>query len=165
MSPINIDPNIDPDLASSSNELDLNLEVNPIEVIETVISSLDAFHNALVNHSDDSGYIWKFKYGSVAVWVQLTGTSDDDTLTVWSPILQLPVQDQPKLLERLMTLNWLETLEAHFASFNQQIVVVSSRSVADLSVGEISRLITLVATLADDYDDPLQQEFPGSSTP
>ncbi len=159
MSPINIDPN----LAPSSGEVDLNLAINPIEAIETIISSLDAFHNALVNHGDDSGYIWKFKYGSVTVWVQLTGTSEDDTLTVWAPILQLPVQNQPQLLERLMAWNWLETLEAHFASFNQQIVVVSSRSVADLSVGEISRLITLVASLADDYDDALQNDFPGLS--
>ena len=162
MSPINIDPG--QESSSLLNDVDMNLEVNPIVVIETVISSLDEFHNALVSHSEDDGNIWKFKYGSVAVWVQLTGISDEDTLTVWSPILQLPVQNQPQLLERLMSLNWLETLEAHFAIFNQQIVVTSSRSVADLSVGEISRLITLVATLADDYDDPLQHEFPGTAS-
>lgn len=136
----------------------ITTEINPIEVIETIISSLDEFHNALVSHSDD-GHLWKFKYGSVDVWVQLTGFSDEDTLTVWAPVLQLPVKEQSKLMEQLMAWNWLQTLEAHFAVFNQKIVVVSSRSVADLAVGEISRLITLVATLADDYDDPLQRDF------
>ncbi len=156
MSPINIDSSQDP---SSTHGSGISWNTNPIEVIETIISSLDEYHNALVSHSE-GGHVWKFKYGSVTVWVQLTGITDDDTLSVWSPILTLPVQNQAQLMERLMSLNWLDTLEASFAMFNQQIMVASSRSVADLAVGEISRLITLVATLADDYDDPLQHEFP-----
>ena len=140
----------------------LELEMNLVEVIETVISSLDEFHNALVRR-EGSGHLWKFKYGSADIWVQLTGTQEDDTISIWSPILQLPVAESGKLFEKLMSLNWLETLEAHFATFQNQVVVLSSRSVADLSVGEISHLITLVATLADDYDDLLQQEFAGTS--
>lgn len=144
----------------SMSNISFELEMNLVEVIETVISSLDEFHNALVLREDD-GYLWKFKYGSAEVWVQLTGNAEDDTLSVWSPVLKLPVQDPQKLFEKLMALNWLETLEAHFATFNHQVVVVSSRSVAGWSVEEISHLITLVATLADDYDDQLQQEFQG----
>lgn len=139
----------------------LELEMNLVEVIETVISSLDEFHNALV-HREGSGHLWKFTYGSADIWVQLTGTQEDDTISIWSPILQLPVAESGKLFEKLMGLNWLETLEAHFATFQNQVVVLSSRSVSGLSVGEISHLITLVATLADDYDDQLQQEFTGS---
>ena len=141
---------------ASSSELDMNL----VDVIETVISSLDEFHNALV-HREGSGHLWKFAYGSAEVWVQLTGTKEDDTLSIWSPVLQLPVANQDKLFEKLMTLNWLETLEAHFATVQNKVVVLSSRSITDLSVVEISHLITLVATLADDYDDDLQQEFSG----
>ena len=150
-------PAIETAMTSPASELGMNL----IEVIETVISSLDAFHNALV-HREGSGHLWKFTYGSADIWVQLTGTEEDDTLSIWSPILQLPVANQGQLFEKLMTLNWLETLEAHFATFNKQVVVVSSRSIAGLSVEEISHLITLVATLADDYDDQLQQEFSGT---
>ena len=141
------------DLESSDLELS-----NLVEVIETVISSLDAFHNAQV-HREGEGRLWKFVYGSADIWVQLTGTTEEDTLSIWSPILQLPVANQEKLLEKLMTLNWLETLEAHFAMFQNQVVILTSRSIMGLSVGEISHLITLVATLADDYDDALQQEF------
>jgi len=37
--------------------------------------------------------------------------------------------------------------------------VVSTRSTTDLSASEISSAITTVATLADDYDEPLQAEF------
>ena len=62
-------------------------------------------------------------------------------------------------MRKLMAMNWLETFEARFAIFNQQIVVVSSRSVTDLSPTEISHLITIVATIADEYDEELQEAF------
>lgn len=134
-------------------------KVSYTEVIETVISSLDQYHNALVNHSEE-GYIWKFKYGSVDVFVQLTGSQEDDTFTVWSPVLQLPVENEAKLLRNLLEMNWLSTAEAQFGIFNQQVMVLASRSVADLSSSEISRAITMVATIADDQDHVLQQAFP-----
>ncbi|WP_299402598.1 YbjN domain-containing protein [Acaryochloris sp. IP29b_bin.148] len=133
--------------------------LNYTDVIETVISSLDQHNKVLVNASED-GYIWKFQYGSVDVYIQLTGISEDDTFTVWSPVLQLPVQNETHLMRKLLELNWLSTFEAHFSMFNQQVVAVTSRSVADLSPGEISHLITLVATIADDHDEELQAEFP-----
>lgn len=129
-----------------------------IETIETVITSLDQYDNALVNHTEE-GYIWKFKYGSVDVLVQLTGLSDDDTFTVWSPVLQLPVSNQAQLMQKLLEMNWLVTFESCFAIFNQQVVALATRTVADLSPGEISRLITIVATIADDNDEALQAEF------
>nr|WP_236619065.1 YbjN domain-containing protein [Acaryochloris sp. CCMEE 5410] len=142
-----------------SNEVET---LNYTDIIETVISSLDQHNNVLVNSSED-GHIWKFKYGSVDVFIQLTGSSEDDSFTVWSPVLQLPVQNETHLMRKLLELNWLSTFEAHFSMFNQQVVAVTSRSVADLSPGEISHLITLVATIADDHDDELQAEFPAAT--
>ncbi|HEY9845203.1 MAG TPA: YbjN domain-containing protein [Candidatus Caenarcaniphilales bacterium] len=135
---------------------------NHVEVIETVISSLDQYDNALVNHSE-TGYIWKFKYGSVDVFVQLTGHTDEDTFTVWSPVLQLPVQNEGQLTRKLLEMNWTDTLESCFGIFNNQVVVVATRTVADLSPGEISRSITIVASIADDHDEMLQQEFQTAS--
>lgn len=128
------------------------------EAVETVISSLDQYDSALVNHTEE-GYIWKFKYGSVDVLVQLTGLSDEDMFTVWSPVLQLPVSNQAQLMQKLLEMNWLATFESCFGIFNQQVVVLATRAVADLSPGEISRLITIVATIADDNDEALQGEF------
>jgi len=136
--------------------------LNYTDVIETVISSLDQHNNILVSTSPD-GHLWKFKYGSVDVYIQLTGSTEDDTFTVWAPVLQLPVQNETHLMRKLLELNWLSTFEAHFSIFNQQVVAVTSRSVADLSPGEISHLITLVATIADDHDDGLQAEFPAAT--
>lgn len=131
---------------------------NLLEVIETVIDSLDSDNTAMVNH-DGAAHLWKFKYGTIEVFVQLTGLSDEDTLTVWSTVLKLPTKDDSKLTRQLLEQNWTNTMEARFAIVNNEVVVVTSRSLADLSPGEISRAITLVATIADDNDEPLQQEF------
>jgi Putative bacterial sensory transduction regulator len=132
--------------------------INVNELIETVIDSLDQTDSAMVSHNE-SGNIWKFKYGSVEVFVQLTGTSDEDTFTVWSTVLNLPAKNEPQLMRKLLEMNWMATFEAHFAIFNNQIVILSSRTVAELSPGEISRLITVVATIADENDDALIAEF------
>lgn len=131
---------------------------NLVDVIETVIDSLDSDNTAMVSDTD-GGYIWKFKYGTVEVFVQLTGLSVEDTISAWAAVLKLPAKDEAKLTRKLLELNWSGTLEARFAILNDEIVVLSTRSLADLSPGEISRAITLVATIADEQDEPLQAEF------
>ena len=145
-----------------SNELiEDSASVNYVEVIETVISSLEQDDTAMVSQNED-GYMWKFKYGSVEVFVQLTGSTDDDTFTVWSSVLPLPAKNEPQLMRKLLEMNWSDTFESCFAIFNDQVVVLSTRTVAELSPGEISRAITVVATVADDNDDALQAEFGGA---
>ena len=131
------------------------------EMIEMVISTLQQHDTAMVQHTE-KGYLWKFQYGSVEVFVQLTGESDDDFLTVWSSVLKLPVQDELGLTRKLLAMNCAETFESHFAIMNDQVVVISQRTVADLSPGEISRAITLVATVADNNDEMLRESFGGS---
>ncbi|TVQ58449.1 MAG: YbjN domain-containing protein [Spirulina sp. DLM2.Bin59] len=128
------------------------------DLIETVIASLEQNDSAMVNHGDN-GTLWKFDYGSVEVFVQLTGEGEEDFLTVWSPVLKLPVRDELGLLRKLMAMNWSGTFETCFGVCNDQVVVLSQRIVADLSAGEISRAITLVATIADDHDESLQATF------
>jgi hypothetical protein len=108
---------------------------------------------------NEEGYLWKFKYGSVEVFVQLTGSTDDDTFTVWSSVLPLPAKNEPQLMRKLLEMNWSDTFESCFAIVDNQVVVLSSRTVAELSPGEISRAITVVATIADDNDDALKTEF------
>lgn len=127
-----------------------------VEMIETVISSLEKEGTAMVGHAQD-GYLWKFGYGSAEeVFVQLTGLTDDDTLTVWSAVADLPDSGAGELALKLMQLNWTTTLEGRFALLNDKIVVVTSRTLAGLSAGEVSRSITIVATLADDADSLLK---------
>jgi hypothetical protein len=144
---------------SGANE-DTELTASHVDVIETVIASLDQGNSAMVSHDAEDGYLWKFKYGSVDVYVQLTGTTHEDTLTVWSPVLKLPVQNQDKLMHSLLEMNCGETFEACFGISNQEVLILASRILADINPGEISRLMTIVATIADEQDEPLQQKYP-----
>lgn len=138
---------------------DLNLPQNSHkDEIETVISSLEENDSAMVQ-STEEGYIWKFQYGTVEVFVQLTGESDEDLFTVWSVVLPLPAKNEALLFRQLMELNWSGTFETCFSILNNQVVLSAQRTVNDLSPAEISRSITLVATIADQYDEPLQAEY------
>lgn len=132
--------------------------VNHVDVIEAVISSLEQDQSAMVSRTEQ-GTLWKFTYGSVQVYVQLTGNSDEDILTVWSSVLSLPAKDEPKLMRHLLEMNCGETFEASFGILGDQVVVLASRPLADISPGEISRLMTIVATIADDNDEALQAEY------
>ncbi|MEH2234270.1 MAG: YbjN domain-containing protein [Nostoc sp.] len=133
--------------------------INHVEVIENVIDSLEQDDSAMVSHTPEGDYLWKFKYGSVQVFVQLNGTSDEDTITVWSAVLNLPAKDEPKLMRYLLELNCSSTFEARFGIIENRVVVISTRTLAELSPGEVSRLITVVATIADNNDEALQTEF------
>ncbi|MBW4692050.1 MAG: YbjN domain-containing protein [Lyngbya sp. HA4199-MV5] len=146
---------------AANSQADSITAANIVDVIETVIDSLDSDNTALVS-TTDGGYVWKFKYGTVEVFVQLTGLSSEDTISAWSAVLKLPAKDEAKLTRKLLELNWSGTLEARFAILQNEVVVLSARSLADLSPGEISRAITLVATIADEQDEPLQAEFGAS---
>ncbi len=133
--------------------------INHVEVIENVIDSLEQDDSAMVSHTPEGGYLWKFKYGSVQVFVQLNGTTDEDTITVWSAVLNLPAKDESKLMRYLLELNCSSTFEARFGIIENRVVVISTRTLAELSPGEVSRLITIVATIADNNDEALQTEF------
>jgi hypothetical protein len=131
------------------------------EIIETVISSLAQNDSAMVGQTE-KGNLWKFQYGSVEVFVQLTGETDEDLLTVWASVLKLPAKDEAGLMRKLLVMNWGQTYESRFGIMNDRVVVLSQRTVADLSAGEISRAITLVAAIADDNDEALKDTFGGS---
>ncbi|AUT00496.1 YbjN domain-containing protein [Nostoc sp. CENA543] len=143
----------------SLEELVETSSINHVEVIENVIDTLEQDDSAMVSHPAGGGYLWKFKYGSVEVFVQLTGTTDEDTITVWAAILQLPAKDEPKLMRQLLEMNCSSTFEARFGIVDNRVVVLSTRTLAELSPGEVSRLITIVATIADNNDEALQSEF------
>ena len=140
------------------NELIEEAPSSHVDVIQTVIASLEQGDSAMVSHTE-AAYLWKFKYGSVEVFVQLTGLTDDDTISVWAQVLNLPTKNDAGLMRKLLEMNWTNTFEACFGIFNEQVVVLSSRTLAELSPGEISRIITIVATIADDNDEALQAEF------
>jgi hypothetical protein len=142
----------------SEDEDGTAITANYVDVIETVIASMEQNDSAMVSRND-TGYLWKFRYGSVEVFVQLTGTQDEDILTVWSPVLSLPARNEPQLMRHLLEMNCGETFEASFGISGDQVVVLASRPLADISAGEISRIMTIVATIADENDEALLAEY------
>jgi hypothetical protein len=145
--------------AIASEQVEKATAVSYAEEIETVIASMAVDQKVMVGQNEAGGHLWKFKYGSVEVFVQLTGETENDTLTVWAFVLQLPAKNEAELMRKLLEMNWLSTLESHFAIVDNQVAVISNRTIAEISAGEISRAITIVATIADDNDDLLQAEF------
>ncbi len=133
--------------------------INHVEVIENVINTLEQNDSAMVSQPPEGGYLWKFNYGTVQVFVQLTGTTDEDTITIWSLVLKLPAKDEPRLMRQLLEMNCSSTFESRFGIIENQVVVIAIRTLAELSAGEVSRLITVVATIADSNDEALQSEF------
>ncbi|MGB3760550.1 MAG: YbjN domain-containing protein [Rivularia sp. (in: cyanobacteria)] len=133
--------------------------INHVEVIENVIDTLEENDSAMVSHPNDGTYLWKFKYGSVEVFVQLTGKTDEDTITIWASVLKLPAKDEAKMMRHILQMNCSGTLESRFGIIENQVVVITTRILEDLSAAEVSRLITIVATIADDNDEDLQSKF------
>lgn len=149
-------------LSNFQNESDeTSFTTSYVEVIETVISSLEQEGTAMVNHSE-GGYLWKFQYGTVNVYVQLSGESDEDTLTTWSPVHKLPVQNEAEMMRRLLELNCGNTFEACFGLIDQSVVVFASRTLKDINASEISRLMTIVASIADENDEVLLKDYPAA---
>jgi hypothetical protein len=162
MSTSNLNPDniVEETITEEQNNLDElnNGGISHKEEIETVIYSLEENDSAMVLKNED-GYLWKFQYGSVEVFVQLTGEKEDDLFTVWSVVLDLPAKNEPELMKKLLEMNWNGTFETCFSIFNNQIVVCTQRTTTDLSPAEISRAITLVATIADEHDDELRAAY------
>ena len=142
-------------------EEDESEKASYVEVIETVISSLEQDGSAMVNHSEE-GHTWKFQYGSVEVYVQLSGETEEDTLTTWSPVHKLPVQNESEMMRKLLEMNCGNTFEACFGLINQSVVVFASRTLKDINPSEISRLMTIVASLADENDQELLKNYPAA---
>jgi Putative bacterial sensory transduction regulator len=156
-------PSFDLETATAAlSEADTQLSDSPLDLIETVIASLDQDSSAMVTKDESGAHFWKFKYGSVEVFAQLTGVTSDDTLTIWSPILKLPVQNEAQLMRSLLEMNCGATFEACFGIANQEVVILASRILADINPGEVSRLMTVVATLADEQDEALQAQYPAA---
>lgn len=145
--------------------VDFMESINIVEEIEAVISSLDYDKTAMVSHGEH-GHLWKFNYGSVEVMVQISGETDDDTFTVWAPVfdfgtasLDAPSTKHAQLMHKVLTMNWTTTLDAKFAIAGEQLVITNTRPIAEISPGEISRGITLVATIADDNDEAFHADY------
>ena len=54
------------------------------------------------------------------------------------------------------------TFEACFGLLDQSIVVFATRTLQDINPSEISRLMTIVASIADENDEDLLKNYPAA---
>lgn len=80
-------------------------------------------------------------------------------------MLKLPVAPDKStaLFEQLLRSNWLETWEARFCLREDEVALHTMRTLDSIDPAEISRAITIVATLADEYDEVLIEQFGGGA--
>lgn len=104
--------------------------------------------------------IWVLQHGSATVLLSLRRTEYDVAVELASPILRLPAERREEFLTRLLRLNASEAYGCAFAlSEEDDVIVFTGRSTADLSLLELDQMIRRVAGLADKYDDLLAEEF------
>lgn len=154
-------PAAEKSMTLDENSDDESMMASHVDVIETIISSMEQDGSAMVNHSED-GHLWKFRYGTVDVFVQLSGETANDMFTTWSPVHKLPVANEADMMRRLLELNCGSTFEACFGLIDQSVVVFATRTLEDINPSEISRLITIVASIADENDEMLLKDYPAT---
>ena len=65
-------------------------------------------------------------------------------------------------MRKLLEMNCCNTFEACFGLLDQSVVVFASRTLKDINPSEISRLMTIVASIADENDDELLKNYPSA---
>ncbi len=150
------------ELTLNSGDQELWDQSAPFDVVEMIATVISSLKEDVVYENHDQGHTWKFNYGTIEVFVHLSGETLSDTLTVWAPVLSYPVQNEVELFRSILQKNWGDTFEARFSLWNEQIILNYMRTLEDLSPTEISRAITLVATLADEYDESLAEQYGAS---
>lgn len=115
-------------------------------------------------HSGGVVDAYSLQRGSASLLVILqAGTRPEDkgSIRVVAPVVELPEDDAAQLtmFRRLLEANGKELVNAAFAIVNDQVAVVSERTVEDLDASEVDRMLRTVGRVADRYDDALASEF------
>jgi len=108
---------------------------------------------------DDDGYT-EVKRGSATVGINVL--SAHGTLLLLSKIMEVPSDGREAFYRRLLELNFLVTSDSAFAIDKDRDAVFlrALRRLGDLDYEEFKDLLTTVATVADDWDDRLQELAP-----
>lgn len=111
-----------------------------------------------------SGHTFSLRRGSASLLVMLQhGSRADDvgTLRIVAPIVVLPADAEKEhaLLRRLLLANAKDLSGTAFAIVGGDVVVVSERSVQDLTAAEVELMVRSVGRIADRFDDVLAAEF------
>ena len=107
--------------------------------------------------------IWYVARGTARIMIILHEDEDGDLanshLFIRSFIAKLPKNNLVGLYRYLLEQNSVNTLYTHFALQEDSIWLQAIRSLEDIDLNEIAKLIGIVSSLADRYDNYIIKEF------
>lgn len=134
------------------------------KLVEAVIRSRNIEPDNNTVTAMEGGAAWAISSGSAAVMIALNPGSTPDAfsrLRMVSPIVKIDIDSNPDLLRRLLELNGTQMPGIAFGLINDEVVLVSERSVRGLDRSEVEEMLVMVGYYADKYDDLLVEEFGG----
>ncbi|MBN2714458.1 MAG: YbjN domain-containing protein [Deltaproteobacteria bacterium] len=110
------------------------------------------------NSLDGDGFT-RVKRGSATVGINVLEEAGE--LIFVSRIMKTPAQNKEACFRRLLELNYSATSDAAFAleKSTDTICLRAQRSIAGLDYDEFEEMLSTVATVADEWDDRLIEEF------
>ena len=110
------------------------------------------------NALDEDGYSFVVR-GSATVGINVL--EKHDILLFLSKMMAVPAARRAELFEKLLDLNYTATSNAAFALDRKTntIYLRASRSIAGLDYEEFEEMLHTVATVADEWDDRLVEQF------
>lgn len=102
---------------------------------------------------------WVFNKGSATIRVKIIKGAESVWFSVESEIMRVPNQNLMRFYKKVLELNGPATFGAFFSVRNDILMVSSLRTVEGLEPKEIESIVTIVAEVADKYDDELKLMF------
>ncbi len=112
--------------------------------------------HAAISALDEQGHT-TIRRGSASLGVSVV--EDHGVLLLVAKIMAVPSRDREAFFRRLLELSFLRTSDAAFALDGDEVFVRALRRLSGLDYEEFEDLVDTVATVADQYDDTLRQEF------
>lgn len=133
-----------------------------ITVVEQAIQEMGV--NPLETRGAQPGQ-WTLQKGSVQIILDIFQPIWQGPwfLNVMSPVMQLPISDLELLLEELLRLNH-QIPGAGFSVFDQFVFMKAARPLLGMDATEARSLVEIVGSMADYYDEILQEKFPHKRT-
>lgn len=135
-----------------------------VKLVEQTVQALGIEPKQCRVQVPGSADAFSLRRGSASMLVTLQHgqrADDEGTIRIVAPVVMLPTDaaKEHAMLRKLLQINAKDLAGTAFALVENQVVVVSERSVQDLDASEVDQLIRSVGRVADRFDDALAAEF------
>ncbi len=146
-----------------SNERQANVE-STIAMIEDILIELGHVVQSCRNLSESETPSWTITKGSAETTITILEQQTQPRVRVSSLVVTIgEATDRLPLFSMLLQLNAQAIVGAAFALQSEHVLLVAERSTTDLDRSELWQLISVVRDLADEYDDKIVAQHPGTT--